>query len=123
MDPLGECTPILLENYALVIPPLKSADVCLKLIAQVYCEMGQKDFPGSELMIAREPQMCPPQVSHSQCLESVPQMIPPLESDKEPGKICALPSSQLGRRGISELSMKVVSRSIEPPQKLHPHPK
>jgi hypothetical protein len=28
--------------------------------------MGRKDFPGSELMIAREPRMCPPQVSHSQ---------------------------------------------------------
>jgi hypothetical protein len=60
--------------------------VCLKLIAQVYWEMGRKDFPGSELMIAQEPRMCPPQVSHSQCPESAPQMIPPSKSDEEPEK-------------------------------------
>jgi hypothetical protein len=99
-----------------------NCDVCLKRIAQVYYEMGRKDFPGSELMIAREPCMCPPQVSHSQCLESAPQMIPPSESDEELGKRCALPSSQLGRTGIYELSLKGTSRSTEPPQKLRPHP-
>jgi hypothetical protein len=54
-SPQGKCAPSALENCALVIPPSKSADVCLKLIAQVYCEMGRKDFPGSELMIAWEP--------------------------------------------------------------------
>ena len=61
-----------MENYALVIPPSESAYVSLKLIAQLYFEMGQKDFPGSDLMIAREPRMCPPQVLHSQCPESAP---------------------------------------------------
>jgi hypothetical protein len=121
-SPWGKCAPSALENCALVIPPSESADVCLKLIAQVYCEMGRKDFPGSELMITREPRMCPPQVSHSQCPESAPQMIPPSESDEELGKRCALPSSQLGWRGISELSLKGTSRSTEPPQKLCPHP-
>jgi hypothetical protein len=66
MDPpWGKCAPSALENCALVIPLSKSVDVCLKLIAWVYCEMGPKNFPGSELMIAREPRMCPPQVSHS----------------------------------------------------------
>jgi hypothetical protein len=38
-------------------------------------------------------------------LENAPQMIPPSESDKEPGKRYALPSSQLRRRGISKLSL------------------
>jgi hypothetical protein len=121
-SPWGKRAPSALENCALVIPPSKSADVCLKLIAQVYCEMGRKDFPGSELMIAREPRMCPPQVSHSQCPESAPQMIPSSKFDEEPGKRCALPSSQLGRKGISELSLKGTSRSTDPPQKWHPHP-
>ena len=36
-----------------------------------------------------------------QSLENAPHMIPPSKSDEEPGKRCALPSSQLGRRGIS----------------------
>jgi hypothetical protein len=103
--PLGECAPLSLENCALVIPRSKSVEMCLKMIASAYCEMGQKGFPGSDLMIAREPRMCPPKVSHSQCLENAPQMIPLSESDEEPGKRCALPSSQLRRRGISELSL------------------
>jgi hypothetical protein len=119
--PWGKCAPSSLENCALVIPPSESVDVCLKLISQVYWEMGRKDFLVSELIIAREPRMCPPQVPHSQWSESAPQMIPPSESDEEPGKICALPSSQLGQRGIFELSLKGTSRSIEPPQKLCPH--
>jgi hypothetical protein len=89
--------------------------MCLKMIALVYCEMGRQDFPGSELMIAGEPRMCPPQVPHSQCSESAPQMIPPSKSDEELGKRCALPSSQLGWRGIFELSLKGTSRSTEPP--------
>jgi len=115
--------PLLLEKYTLVIPPLKSTAVYLKLIALAYCEMGRKDFPGSDLMIAREPQMCPPQVSHSQCSESAARMIPPSESDEELGKRCALPSSQLGRRGISELCLDGTNRFPEPPQELRPHPR
>jgi hypothetical protein len=122
MDPLGECTPLSLENCALVIPPSKSVEMCLKMIALAYCEMGRKGFPGSDLMISQEPRMCPPKVSHSQCLENAPQMIPPSEYDEELGKRCALPSSQLGHRGISELSLDGTSRSTEPPQKLRPHP-
>jgi hypothetical protein len=73
-SPLGECAPLLLENCALVIPPSESVEMCLKLIALVFCEMGRKGFPGSAPMIAREPRMFPPQVSHSQCLENAPQM-------------------------------------------------
>jgi hypothetical protein len=96
MDPPGgNAPPLLLENCALVIPLSKLIDMCLKLISQAYCEMCRKDFLGYDLTIAREPQMCPPQVLHSQCLESTPQMIPSSESDEEPGKICAFPSSQL----------------------------
>jgi hypothetical protein len=55
-------------------------------------------------------------------LENALQMIPLSESDEELGERCALPSSQLGQRGISELSLDGTSRSIEPPQELHPHP-
>jgi hypothetical protein len=55
-------------------------------------------------------------------LENVPQMIPLSESDEEPGKRCALPSSQLGQRGISELSLDGTNRFPEPPQELRPHP-
>jgi hypothetical protein len=84
--------------------------MCLKLIALAYCEMGRKDFPGSDLMIAREPQMCPPQVSQPQRLENAPQMISPSESDEKLGKRCALPSSQLGRKGISGFSLDGTSR-------------
>jgi hypothetical protein len=114
--------PLSLENCALVIPSSESAEMCLKMIASAYYEMGRKGFPGSDMMIALEPWMCPPKVSRSQCLENTPQMIPPSKSDEEPGKRCALPSSQLGRRGISELSLDGTSRSTEPPQKLRPHP-
>ena len=53
--PLGECAPLPLENCALVIPPSESAEMCLKMIALVYCEMGQKGFPRSDLMITQEP--------------------------------------------------------------------
>jgi hypothetical protein len=120
--PLGECTPLLLENCALVIPPSESTDMCLKLIALAYCEVGRKGFHGSDLMIAREPRMCPHQVLHSQCLENAPKMIPPSESDEKPGKRCAWPSSQLGQSGIYEISLNGTSRSTKPPQKLHPLP-
>jgi hypothetical protein len=122
MDPPRECTPLSLENCTLVIPLSESTEMCLKMIASAYCEMGRKGFPGSDLMIAREPRMCHPKVSHSQCLENAPKMIPPSESDEEPGKRCALPSSQLCQRGISKLSLDGTSRSTEPPQKLCPHP-
>jgi hypothetical protein len=121
MDSPGECAPLSLENCALVIPQSKSAEMCLKMIASTYCEMGWEGFPGSDLMIAREPRMCPPKVPHSQCVENASQMIPPSEFDEEPGKRCMLPSSQLGRRGISELSLDGTSQSTEPPQKLCPH--
>jgi hypothetical protein len=53
--PWGNVPPLLLENCALVISLSESVDMCLKLIALAYCEMGWKDFPGSNLMIAREP--------------------------------------------------------------------
>jgi hypothetical protein len=38
-------------------------------------------------------------------LEDASQLIPPSESGEEPGKRCALPSSQMGRREISEFSL------------------
>jgi hypothetical protein len=43
-------------------------------------------------------------------LENASQLIPPSESDEEPGKRCALPSSQMGRREISEFSLDGISR-------------
>jgi hypothetical protein len=43
-------------------------------------------------------------------LENASQLIPPSESDEELGKICALPSSQMGRREISEFSLDGISR-------------
>jgi hypothetical protein len=64
--PLGECTPLLLEKYVLVIPPSESDEICLKMIAFVYWEMGRKGFTESSLMLALEPQMCLPKVSHVQ---------------------------------------------------------
>jgi hypothetical protein len=42
------------------------------------------------------------------------QLIPPSESDEEPGKICALLSSQMGRREISEFPIEGVSRPKTP---------
>ena len=70
---MGEIS-TLKSSMALVIPPLESTEMCLKMIALAYCEMGWKGFPGSDPMIAREPRMCPPKVPHSQFLENVPQM-------------------------------------------------
>jgi hypothetical protein len=64
--PLGECAPLLLAKCVLVIPPLESDEICLKMTALVYWEMGWKGFPESGLMLALEPQMCPPKVSHIQ---------------------------------------------------------
>ena len=116
MDPpLGKCAPLLLENCALVILLSESAEMCLKLIALAYCEMGRKGFPRSYLMIAREPQIYPPQVLHSQCPENASLMIPLSESDEKPGKRCVWPASQMGQRGISELSLNGTSQSTNPP--------
>ena len=42
--------------------------MCLKMIALTHYEMGQKNFPGFDLMNAQETQMCPPQVSQPQRL-------------------------------------------------------
>jgi hypothetical protein len=89
-----------MENYALVIPPSEFVDVCLRLITLAHCEMGRKDFHGSDMMIAREQQMCHPQVSQPQRLENAPHMISPSEYEEKPRKMSAFPSSQLGRKGI-----------------------
>jgi hypothetical protein len=64
--PLGECAPLLLAKCVLVIPPSESDEICLKTTALVYWEMGRKGFPESGLMLALEPQMCLPKVSHVQ---------------------------------------------------------
>jgi hypothetical protein len=64
--PLGECAPLLLEKCVLVIPPSESDEICLKMTALVYWEMGRKGFPESGLMLALEPQMCLQKVSHVQ---------------------------------------------------------
>ena len=72
--------------------------------------MGRNDFPGSDLMIAREPQMCPPQVPQHQPLENAPQMISSSESDEKPRKRCAFPSSQLDQKGIFGFSLDLKSR-------------
>ena len=60
--PLGECTPLLLKKCILVIPLLESEKIRLKTTTLVYWEMGRKGFPESGLMLALEPQMCPPKV-------------------------------------------------------------
>ena len=70
--PLRECTPLLLEKCVLVIPPSKLEEICLKMTALVYWEMGQKDFPESGLVLAPEPQMCLPKVSHIQVWKMCP---------------------------------------------------
>jgi hypothetical protein len=64
--PLGECAPLLLAKCILVIPLLESDEICLKITALDYWEMGRKGFPESDLMLALEPQMCPPKVPHVQ---------------------------------------------------------
>jgi hypothetical protein len=108
--PLGKCTPSATGKLCPSDSTIGIDDVCLKLISLAYCEMGRKDFPGSDLMIAREPQMCPPQVSQPQRLENAPQMISPSESDEKLGKRCAFPSSQLGWKGIFGFSLDGTSR-------------
>jgi hypothetical protein len=64
--PLGECDPLLLAKCVLVIPPSESDEICLKMTALVYWEMGRKGFPESGPMLALESQMCPQKVSHVQ---------------------------------------------------------
>jgi len=115
MDPPGEMCPSAAGNCALVIPPSKSDDKGLKLSALCYWEMGRKDFSGFDMMITRESQKCPPQLSHPQGLENVPQMVSPSESDEKPSIRCALPSSQLGRKGISRFTQDGTSRLTKPP--------
>jgi hypothetical protein len=70
--PLGECAPLLLEKCVLVIPPSESDEICIKMTALVYWEMGRKGFPESSLMLALEPQMCLPKVSHVQVWKMCP---------------------------------------------------
>ena len=43
--PLGECTPLSLAKCVLVIPLSESNEMCLKMTALVYWEMGRKGFP------------------------------------------------------------------------------
>jgi hypothetical protein len=64
--PLGEYAPLSLAKCILVIPPSKSDELCLKMTTLVYWEMGQKGIPEYGLMLALEPQMYPPNVSHVQ---------------------------------------------------------
>ena len=64
--PLGECAPLSLEKCILVIPLSESYEICLKMTVLVYWEMGRKSFHEYSLMLALEPQMCPPKVSHVQ---------------------------------------------------------
>jgi hypothetical protein len=42
----------------------ESDEICLKITALVYWEMGRKGFPESGLIIALELHLCPPKVSH-----------------------------------------------------------
>lgn len=64
--PLGACAPLLLAKCVLVIPASESDEICLKMTALVYWEMDQKGFLEFGLMLALEPQMCPPKVPHIQ---------------------------------------------------------
>jgi hypothetical protein len=119
--PLGKCTPTAAGNCTLVIPPSELADKCLKLSTLGSFEMGRKDFPGSDLMISQESQMCPPQLSHPQWLSNAPKMISPSESDGKLGNRCTSHSSQLGRKGMPGFSPAGTIRLTKPPQKLRPH--
>jgi hypothetical protein len=120
-SPLGKWTPTATGKCALVIHPLELVDKGLKLSTLGSSEMGRKDFPGSDLMISQESQMCPPQLSHPQWLSNAPKMISPLKSDGKPSNRCTSPSSQLGRKGMPGFSPAGTIRLTKPPQKLHPH--
>jgi len=98
-----------------VIPPSESTYKGLKPSALAYFEMGRKDLARSDLIITQESQICPPQLSHTQRLENVPQMISLSESDEKLGNRCALPYSQLGRKGIFGFSMDGTSLLTKPP--------
>jgi hypothetical protein len=108
--PQRKCASTVAGKCALVIPPSKSTDKGLKLSTLGSSEIGRKDFPGSDLMISQEPQMCPPQLSHPQWLSNAPKMISLSESDEKPGNRSVLPSSQLSRRGIIGFSLTGTSR-------------
>jgi hypothetical protein len=122
MDPPGEMCPNCCWKLCPSDSSIESTDKGLKLSALGSFEMGQKDFPGSDLMISRESQMCPPQLSHPQWLSNAPKMISPSESDEKLGNRCTLPSSQLGQKGIPGFSLDGTSRLTKSPQKLCPHP-
>jgi hypothetical protein len=109
--PLGKCAPTVAEKCALDIPPSELADMGLKLSSLGSSKMGWKDFLGSNLIISRESQMHPLQLLHPQWLSNVPKMISPSEFDEEPRNRYALPSSQLGRKGITGFSLTGTSRT------------
>jgi hypothetical protein len=110
---MGKCTLSAARNCALVIPLSESADKGLKLSALGSSEMGRKDFPGSDPVISRESQMCPPQQLHPQRLRNAPKMISSSKFDEKPGNRSILPSFQLDRRGILEFSPVGTSRLID----------
>jgi hypothetical protein len=120
--PLRECAPLSVEKCVLVIPPSESDEMCLKMTALLYWEMGRKGFPESDLMLLSGTPNVSAKCFARPSLENSPQLIPPSKSDAELGKRCALPSSQMGRREISEFSLEGTSRIPKPPQELHPHP-
>jgi hypothetical protein len=64
--PLVKCAPLSLEKCILGIPSSESNEMCLKMTALVYWEMGRKGFPEYGMMLILEPQMYPPKVSHVQ---------------------------------------------------------
>jgi hypothetical protein len=72
--PLGECTPLLMEKYVPVIPPSELDEICLKMTALVYWEMGLKVFLEFGLLLALERQMCLPKVSHVQVWKMCPSL-------------------------------------------------
>jgi hypothetical protein len=120
--PLGECAPTAADNCALEIPPTKSHCKGLKLSALGSSEMGQKDFPGSDMMISRESQMYTPQLLHPHWLNDAPKMISPSESDEKSCNRCTPLSYQLGWKGITGFSLVGTSLITKSPQKLRPHP-
>jgi hypothetical protein len=113
--PLGECAPTVVDNYALEIPPTKSGYNGLKLSALGSFVLGRKGFPKSDLMNSWEFKMYPLQLSHSHWLIDAPKMISPLELDEKLGNRCALPSSQLGQKGITGFSLAGTSRITKSP--------
>jgi hypothetical protein len=107
---LGKWAPTVAGNCALVFPPSKSTDKGLKLSDLGSSKMGRKDFLGSDLVISRESQMWHPQLSHPQWMRNALKMISPLKFVEKPVNISVLPSSQVGRRGITRFSLTRTSR-------------